>query len=141
MSTPLPLGLKLPSLSDIRDTIVIDKYRKLLGKLLYLSRCSRYDIFYAVNLLSRYSTNHNKSIKFNLKGILKYLKSSTFKISYCYNKKSPDVSSELAVWRDFSFADDFTTRKSTIGYFFLEWINCCLELLQDQELNSKYHRI
>ena len=117
LSTPLPPGLKLPPLADVPDAIVIDKYRKLLGKLLYLSRCVRYDICYAVNFLSRYSTKHNKSIWFYMKGILKYLKGETFEISYSFKNNSKDSSSEVAVWSDASFSDDFTTRKSTVGYF------------------------
>lgn len=41
LSTPLPLGLKLPLLADATETIVIENYRKLLGELLYFSRCVR----------------------------------------------------------------------------------------------------
>lgn len=114
-STPLPPGLILPSLKAVQNPIVIGKYRKLLGKLLYLSRCTRYDICYGVNLLSRYSTNHNKSIWTLLKGILRYLKGQKLEISYSF-KQNSKVSS-VTTWTDASFSDDTTSRRSTIGYF------------------------
>ena len=74
ISTPLVPGIKLPSLHEIENPLEISKYRVLLGKLLYISRCVSYDITYAVNALSRYSSKHNKNLSYHLKGILRYLK-------------------------------------------------------------------
>ena len=45
-STPLSPGLRLPSLHKIENCIEIVKYRQLLGKLLHISRCVRYDTIY-----------------------------------------------------------------------------------------------
>lgn len=61
LSTPLPSSFKVLPLRMVSDAVVIYKYRRLLGKLLYLSRCVRYDICFAVNLMARYTSNHNKT--------------------------------------------------------------------------------
>ena len=81
-STPLPPGLKLPPLLEVLNPVVILKYRNLLGKLLYISRCVRFDICYAVNLLCRYSSNHNTTMWKLLKGILKFLGDNQMKLEY-----------------------------------------------------------
>ncbi len=108
MNTPLPPGLKLPSLDDVPNPVIIEKYRSLLGKLLYLARCVRYDICYAVNLLSRYSSNHNKSMWNLLKGILRYLKDNELQITYVYKKQPPQNLFQVNVFSDASFADNST---------------------------------
>lgn len=117
LRTPLPPGLKLPALTQVPNPVNITKYRRLLGKLLYLSRCVRYDICYATNLLSRYATNHNKSIWKNMKDILRYLKSTNWEISYSFKSSEEKPASCVTAWSDASFSDDTSTRKSTIGYF------------------------
>ena len=117
LETPLPPGYNLPSLDEVPDAVVIDKYRRLLGKLLYLSRCVRYDICYSINLLSRYSTRHNKSMWKAMKGILRYLKQGNFEICYTYNKNPKITASNITAWSDASFSDDTSTRRSTIGLF------------------------
>lgn len=62
LSTPLPPNIKLPSLLKVPDPVVIDKYRRLLDKLLYVSKCVRLDISYAVNLMAGYCSSNNKTI-------------------------------------------------------------------------------
>lgn len=53
LSTSLPLGLKLSCIADAQEPILIENYRNILRKPLYLSRGVRYVICYAVNLSSR----------------------------------------------------------------------------------------
>lgn len=74
LSTPLPPNLKLPSQEKVFHPIVIDKYKRLLGKLLYISRCVRFDIAFGVNLMARYCSKHNKTMWKYLKRDLCYLK-------------------------------------------------------------------
>lgn len=81
LSTPLLSALSLPPTKMGSGAVVIDKYRIFLGKLLYLSRCVKYDIHLAVNFRARYASNHNKTLGVYSNGILKYLKENDFEIS------------------------------------------------------------
>lgn len=87
LSTGLSPGLKVPSpLVDVQNVIMTQKsWKKVLRKILYLSRSVTYDICYARNFLLRYSTNDDKSIWLSMKVTLRYLKRSSFETSYCYN--------------------------------------------------------
>ena len=69
LSTPLPTNLRLPSLEKVQDAIVMNKYRSLTGKLLYISTCMRFEISYSVKLMARYCSNHSKTIWKYWKGI------------------------------------------------------------------------
>ena len=80
LNTPLQSGHKLPPLDELPDVVVIDECRGLLGKLLCSSRYVRFDICYAVNFLSKYSTKHNKAMCGSMKGILRCLKKENFDI-------------------------------------------------------------
>jgi hypothetical protein len=70
--TPLPAGLKLQ-----RDTQTppVDKtlYQRMIGKLIFLTH-TRYDISYAVNLVSRYMTHPQEAHLKVVKCILQYIK-------------------------------------------------------------------
>ena len=119
--TPLPPGIKLPDLEDISDNVRIEKYRRLLGKLLYVSRCVRYDIYFAVDLLARYSTKHNKMIWKLLKGILRYISTNESYLHYKYADRTT-AESTITAWSNASFGDDPSTKKSTIGNL-ITWNN------------------
>lgn len=88
MKTPLPSGPKFPPLKEVPESAVIEKFRYLLWKLLYVARCVRYNICCSVNFLSRYSSIHNKTIWGYLKGIVKYLKGNNLRISYKFKQES-----------------------------------------------------
>lgn len=75
-----------------------------------------YDICYAVNLQSRYATNHNKSLWFKMKVVLRYPKGSNSEITYRYRNNSKKNASEVIFWSEASFSDDLSTRKITIAY-------------------------
>lgn len=116
LRTPSPTGLKLAPLNEISDPLVIPKNRKLPGNLPYISRCVRFDICYAVNFLSRYSSNHNTTIWNLLKRKLRYLQENQIELQYAYASASIKQTPKVAVRSDASFADEATTRKSTIGH-------------------------
>ena len=115
-NTPLTPGLRLPSLHNVENPMEIEKFRQLLGKLLYISRCVRYDISYAVTLLSRYSSKHNKNLWYHLKGILRYLNNQKLVLFYKFNSnKKKDRTGNIHVFSDASYGDDETSKRSTIG--------------------------
>lgn len=88
LSTPIHSGFKLSPLKIISNAVVIDKYRRLSKKILYLSRCVRLDICIVVNLMARYATKYIKTLRVYLKMVLKYLRETQFKIFYKFEKSS-----------------------------------------------------
>lgn len=62
LGTRLPSGFKIAPLRMVPDAVVIDKYRRLLGALLYLSRFVRYDICFFNSLMARYASNHYNTL-------------------------------------------------------------------------------
>ena len=113
--TPLPPGIKLPNLAKVENSVEIPRYRRLLGKLLYVSRCVRYDMTFAVHLLSTYSSNHNKNLFMLLKNTLRYLKNKKLELVYKFNFNHNNAKSNIEVYSDASYGDDETGKRSTIG--------------------------
>ncbi|KAK7576778.1 hypothetical protein V9T40_013064 [Parthenolecanium corni] len=88
-------------------------YRELLGCLLYISICSRPDISFSVNYLSRFM-NSFSDVHFNhLKRIIKYLK-QTINLKLTYNKANGDQVISCNV--DADWASDSNDRKSISGH-------------------------
>lgn len=79
--TPVSQGANLPSLDKISNTAEIKTYRRLLQKLLYLSRCGKFHITYPVDLFSRHSSKLRKTIWALLKNLLGYLKGPDWRYS------------------------------------------------------------
>jgi len=108
--TPMETKLKIES-SDLHDESL--KYRNLLGALLYISSCTRPDISYSVNYLSRFQNCYNRThFKYALR-ILKYLY-LTKDLKLCYNRNNDCEMCDCYV--DADWAGDVTDRKSTTGY-------------------------
>jgi hypothetical protein len=76
VGTPSIPGSKLEKASAdfIDETTKLFPYRETLGKLLWISRCTRPDIFYAVNQLCSYPSNFDSTHVAAMKHVLRYLK-------------------------------------------------------------------
>lgn len=72
-STPAAPGTKLTK-ADTADAIEDFPYRELVGSLLWLGRCSRPDIIYAVNQLGSHCNSYNSNHVTAAKRVLRYLK-------------------------------------------------------------------
>jgi len=86
-------------------------YRQLIGALLFLAKCSRPDISFAVSKLSQFVTCYDETHWKAAKTILRYLKgTSHLGISYHPGMKSP-----LKGFSDSDYAGDKNHRRSTSG--------------------------
>ncbi|KAL1293919.1 hypothetical protein AAHE18_19G104500 [Arachis hypogaea] len=56
------------------DSVSQIEYTRIISRLMYLMNCTRLDIAYAVNRLSRYTHNINKDHWITLTRIMRYLK-------------------------------------------------------------------
>eukprot|EP00833_Pecoramyces_ruminatium_P010518 jgi/Orpsp1_1/1184550/evm.model.c7180000089992.1 len=95
------------------NPVNVNKFKSLLGSLLYISIKTRPDIAYAVNQASRHSEEPREIDYRALMTILQYLKSTKDK-SIIY-----DGSRNFTGYSDSDFAGDEETRKSTSGYIYL----------------------
>jgi hypothetical protein len=98
-------------------------YESLVGNVLYLSICTRPDISYSVNRVSRFMKNPGKNHWIACKRILRYLK-STPQLGLQYRNDQNDNEIELTGYCDADWAGDVDDRKSTTGYVIK--INDCL---------------
>jgi len=81
--------------------------------LIFLSRCIRPNIAFAVNKDARNSESPTVSDWVKVKNIMKYFNSTkNYKLSY-------DGTGEILGYSDFDFSGDIKDRKSTSGYIIL----------------------
>lgn len=89
-------------------------YQSLVGCLLYIAQCTRPDIAFAVNDVSRFNTNYGRAHWMAAKRILRYLKATIdFKLRY-----SKSTCSSLVGYCDSDWASDVDKRRSCTGYMF-----------------------
>ncbi|UYV79065.1 hypothetical protein LAZ67_17000981, partial [Cordylochernes scorpioides] len=114
--TPVDPNMKLTreNINDTHDMHNVP-YAEAIGCLMFLAVCSRPDIAFAVNKLSRFMAAPVLTHWNALKRIFKYLK-GTLDSGILYKRK--DVI-KLIGYSDADFADDIDTRRSTSGYIFL----------------------
>ena len=86
-------------------------YSSAVGSLMYAMICTRPDIAYAVDVVSRFLTNPGKEHWTAVKWILRYLRGTT-KNCLCFGKGKP----MLTGYTDADLAGDIDSRKSTSGY-------------------------
>ena len=98
-------------------------YKSLVGNVLYLSICTRPDISYSVNRVSRFMKNPGEKHWIACKRILRYLK-STPGLGLHYQNNRTDKRIQLSAYCDADWAGDVDDRKSTTGYIIK--INDCL---------------
>ena len=120
MSTPLELGTHLDSsqqpITDVgREQMCSIPYRSAIGSLMYLSTCTRLDIFAAVSELSKFSQNPRVAHWEGVKRVLRYI-SGTAGEGLLYKRGA-----QVAVWRysDSGHARDRETSIGRSGYIIL----------------------
>eukprot|EP00833_Pecoramyces_ruminatium_P017312 jgi/Orpsp1_1/1191344/evm.model.d7180000085092.1 len=91
----------------------VNKFKSLLGSLLYIAIKTRPDIAFAVNQASRHSENPKEVDYMALLKILQYLKFTKNK-SIAYNGEQ-----NFLGYSDSDYAGDEETRRSTSGYIYL----------------------
>ncbi|XP_062713882.1 uncharacterized protein LOC134290716 [Aedes albopictus] len=90
-------------------------YQEAVGCLMYLAQCTRPDILFAVNVLSRFNQNPGPKHWIAVKHVLRYLRgSSQQKLHY-----KRDANLEVVGYCDADWGSDPEQRKSTSGYVFL----------------------
>jgi hypothetical protein len=111
--TPMECGLNLvPGNDENHESELL--YQELIGSLIYAATCTRPDIAYSVNYLSRFIKNYNRTHWQAAKRVLRYLKNyPDVRIKYDGNMKL-----ELSGWADADWASDKTDRKSVSGNVF-----------------------
>lgn len=123
IKTPLPEKLDYNALQS--NEFYTDKCQKLLGSLLYLMTCTRPDISYAINVLSRFASKNNKAVWQYLWGILRYLK-GTASLKLTYERNLNDECRILIGYADADHAGDKSDLRSTSGYVFKMYENCSI---------------
>lgn len=121
VKTPLPVKLDYYSLNS--DEYYDAPCRQLIGSLMYAMLCTRPDLCFAINLLSRFQIKNNKELWQNLKSVLRYIKGTlNYKLIY----KRNDFMDLLTGYVDSDWAGNEIDRKSTTGYIFQMFDNCTI---------------
>ncbi len=89
-------------------------YQQAVGSLLYLAQCTRPDIVYAVNDVSRFNSNYKTAHWKAVKRIFRYLK-GTMDTKLKFEK---DQNFEIRGYSDADWASDVDKRRSCTGYLF-----------------------
>ncbi|XP_036345999.1 secreted RxLR effector protein 161-like [Rhagoletis pomonella] len=118
VSTPSDYNQKLStgmvSESADEDELAKIPYQAAVGSLLYLAQCTRPDIAFAVNDVSRFNSKYNVSHWKAVKRIMRYLKGTKdYKLKY-----SSNGSPQLHGSSDADWASDIDKRRSCTGYLF-----------------------
>ena len=113
-----PASVPLQRYTDLVPTDIIDDqfpFRQLIGSLIFLAKCSRPDISFAVSKLAQYMSGFNESHWKAAKHVLRYLK-GTMDMGITY---FPSEDITLIGYTDADYAGDKISRKSTTGTVFL----------------------
>ena len=108
-----------------KDAMAKVPYRQIVGSLRYLEQCTRPDISFALNRLSRYQVNPGQAHWNELKHLVRYV-SGTQSYGLLYGKNgypqhavfNHDLSGPLECFVDSDHAADKDTRRSCTGYVF-----------------------
>jgi len=103
--------------TEVRNPDIRFKFQELIGSLLFIVRCTRPDICYAVHFLSRFLTEYGEDQWKAAMWILKYLK-GTKSMGILYKPDTEEVSETLIGFSDSDHGSDKRTRKSTSGCLF-----------------------
>lgn len=109
--TPVEVGLKFSE----DDTICDHPYQQAIGSLLYVAQCTRPDISFAVNMLSRYNKEPKTGHWIAVKRVLRYLQ-GTKDLMLVYTK---DGDGTVTGYCDADWASDMHDRKSCTGNVFM----------------------
>ncbi|CAG7824696.1 unnamed protein product, partial [Allacma fusca] len=90
-------------------------FQEIVGALLFVTRCCRPDVSYAVNKLSRFFQNYEKKHMDAAKEVLRYLRSTRdMGIRYFLSQRE----NKLVGYCDADYGTDKVERKSTTGVIF-----------------------
>nr|GFD03210.1 retrotransposon protein, putative, Ty1-copia subclass [Tanacetum cinerariifolium] len=92
-------------------------YASAVGSIMYAVRCTRPDVKFAQNLVSRYQQNPGKLHWVAVKHILKYLRNT--KDMFLVYEGNPDTELEVTGFCDASWQCDKDDMKSQTGYVFV----------------------
>ncbi|KAJ3570235.1 hypothetical protein NP233_g4536 [Leucocoprinus birnbaumii] len=118
-STPLPVGINLstpdgPESEEEKEEMKKVLYREALGSLMWLQVGTHPDLSYAVNLLSRFSSNPGRAHWEAMKHAMAYVKGTLdYRITYLQGASLQPIG-----FVDSDFANDRDTRRSTDGHVF-----------------------
>lgn len=120
VSTPMDTNQKLsmsmsPNNEEERQEMSKVPYMQAIGCLLFAAQVSRPDISYAVNMLSRYSTNPGRAHWEAAKRVMRYLK-GTIEKGLVYK---PNLDNTITGYCDADWAGNIDDRQSTTGYIFV----------------------
>jgi hypothetical protein len=91
-------------------------YQEAIGCLMYLSQCTRPDITFAVNKLSRFSSNPGPKHWQGVKHVFRYLRgTSNHQLKY----SKSDTVSDITGFVDADWGSEIEDRKSTTGFVFM----------------------
>lgn len=123
VKSPMETGLKIVVQSEDINQELLHQYRAMIGRLLYISNCTRPDITYAVNYLSRYQTQPTSQLMTYVKRIFRYLKGTlNLELTYEVVPNAPIVE----IYSDSDYAGDITDRKSTTGLL-VKYSGCVID--------------
>ena len=112
--TPVDLNLKLQTAQNGYEDVDQRIYRSLVGSLLYLTKQTRQDIMFRVNILSRHMNAPSNQHWMCGKRLLRYLQGSKgLKLTY-----TKEASCDLVGESDADWSGDVNDRKSRTGYYF-----------------------
>lgn len=120
VATPADPNQKLsksmsPKTSMERDEMKNIPYQEAVGGILYIAQCTRPDITFAVNSVSRFNNDPGKPHWEAVKRILRYLKGTMdAKLTY-----SRDENLKILGYCDADWASDEDERRSCTGYVFI----------------------
>ena len=116
VSTPAEPGVKFSKEDEGSKDIGTYPDREAIESLLYLMVCTRPDIAYIVNVLSRYMEKPKNVHWQGIKRVLKYLRGTTDRgITFVLGSGT----TELIAFCDADWAGDIDTRRSTTGWILL----------------------
>lgn len=111
-------GAQCPGSTNLQDMIDCNqpfddkKYRKAIGRLLYISTCTRPDISFMVSYLSKFCNQPTTAHWTGVKRVLRYLKQTVnYQLSYIKSKTDFPVA-----YSDSDYANDPVDSKSVGGY-------------------------
>lgn len=121
INTPLECKVDYDALNS--GEITKAPCKNLIGCLMYIMACTRPDLSFTVNFLSRFGNKNNQSLWTHLKRVLRYLKGSMdLKLTYIRSNYN-DV---LCGFVDSDWGSDEIDRKSTTGYLFKLFEQCTI---------------
>lgn len=120
ISTPVDPNQELtkgmsPKTKEEADEMAGIPYQEAVGSILYLVQCTRPDLAFAVNNVSRFNQNPGKAHWSAVKRIFRYLKGTVDKQLVYRSAANSDVRG----FSDADFSNDIDDRRSCTGYVFV----------------------